>query len=199
MSVIINASTTSGLTQTADNSGTLELQSGGTTQLFVSSTGAYGQIKSGTAVASTSGTSIDYTGLPTWAKRITVMFSSVSTNGSSTPIIRIGSGSVQSTGYDSTASCGTNVGAYQSSTSGFLACYQGTTASSILKGTVVLTLLGANTWVANGNVSDSVVGLVNSGSSGNVTLSGTLDRIRITTVNGTDAFDAGSINILYEG
>jgi hypothetical protein len=35
-------------------------------------------------------------------------------------------------------------------------------------------------------------------SAGSKTLSGTLDRVRITTVNGTDTFDAGSINILYE-
>jgi hypothetical protein len=35
-------------------------------------------------------------------------------------------------------------------------------------------------------------------SSGTKSLSATLDRIRITTVNGTDTFDAGSINILYE-
>jgi hypothetical protein len=33
---------------------------------------------------------------------------------------------------------------------------------------------------------------------GFVPLSGTLDRVRITTANGTDTFDAGSINILYE-
>jgi hypothetical protein len=32
-----------------------------------------------------------------------------------------------------------------------------------------------------------------------VSLSGTLDRIRLTTVNGSDTFDAGSINIIYEG
>ena len=34
---------------------------------------------------------------------------------------------------------------------------------------------------------------------GAVSLSGTLDRIRLTTVNGTDTFDAGSVNIMYEG
>jgi hypothetical protein len=34
--------------------------------------------------------------------------------------------------------------------------------------------------------------------SGGVALGGALDRVRITTVNGTDTFDAGSINILYE-
>jgi hypothetical protein len=83
MSVTINASTSSGLVQTADTSGTLALQGNGTTQFTVDSTGAYGQIKSGTAVASTSGTSIDFTSIPSWVKRITVMFDSVSTNGSS--------------------------------------------------------------------------------------------------------------------
>lgn len=34
--------------------------------------------------------------------------------------------------------------------------------------------------------------------SGDLLLSGTLDRVRITTANGTDTFDAGTINILYE-
>jgi len=33
---------------------------------------------------------------------------------------------------------------------------------------------------------------------GTKTISGVLDRIRLTTVNGTDTFDAGSVNILYE-
>lgn len=31
------------------------------------------------------------------------------------------------------------------------------------------------------------------------TLSATLDRVRLTTVNGTDTFDAGLVNIIYEG
>jgi len=74
MAVTLNASTSSGLVQTADTSGTIELQSNGTTKLTVASTGAYGQLVSGTAVASTSGTSIDFTGIPSWVKRITVMF-----------------------------------------------------------------------------------------------------------------------------
>ena len=58
-------------------------------------------ITSGTAVASTSGTSIDFTGIPSWAKRITVMFNGVSTNGTSQQLIQIGSGSVNATGYSS--------------------------------------------------------------------------------------------------
>jgi len=103
MTATINASTSSGIIQTADTSGTLALQSNGTTQLTVSSTGAYGQLKSGTAVASTSGTSIDFTSLPSWVKRITVMFNGVSTNSSSDVICQIGSGSFTTTGY---SACG---------------------------------------------------------------------------------------------
>ena len=161
--------------------------------------GIKGTITSGTAQATTSGTAIDFTGIPSWVKRITVMLNGVSTNGASYLLLRIGSGSVQTTGYDSTASAGTASGAFQSNTTGFILTYPAQTASSVFKGMITLCLIGSNTWVSSGNISDSVYQLVNSGSSGNVTLSGTLDRIRLTTVNGTDAFDAGSVNILYEG
>jgi hypothetical protein len=47
------------------------------------------------------------------------------------------------------------------------------------------------------SITTSTTGTITTG--GSVTLSGTLDRVRITTVSGTDTFDAGSINILYEG
>jgi hypothetical protein len=195
MSVIINASTTSGLTQTADNSGTLELQSGGTTQLFVSSTGAYGQLKSGTAVASTSGTSIDFTGLPTWVKRITVMFNGTSTNGSSNVIIQIGSGSFTTSGYLGSGSNSTTLtGANYTTGFGILIF---NTAAAVVGGTVVLTQISGNTWIASGTLGRTD-GAATGGVAGYVALSGTLDRVRITTVNGTDTFDAGSINILYE-
>ena len=202
MSVLINASTSSGLTQTADNSGTLELQSNGTTQFTVSSTGAYGQLKSGTAVASTSGTSIDFTGLPSWIKRVTVMLKGVSTNGSSVLQIQIGSGSVTTTGYVSTSSVSaTNSGQYLYATTGFVLESTGNAAASYNRnGVMQLFLLGSNTWAASGNIGgDSTVQLTNACAGSSPVLGGALDRVRITTVNGTDAFDAGSINILYEG
>jgi hypothetical protein len=101
MSVTINASTSSGLVQTADTSGTVEIQSNGTTKFTVASTGAYGQITSGTAVASTSGTSIDFTSLPSWVKKITVIFNQVSVSGTSSTLIQLGTGSTTytTTGY----------------------------------------------------------------------------------------------------
>lgn len=58
----------------------------------------------GTSQASTSGTAIDFTGIPSWVKRITVMFSGVSTNGTSVPQIQVGAGSVTTSGY----LCGSN-------------------------------------------------------------------------------------------
>ena len=158
------------------------------------------KIVSGTAVASTSGTSIDFTGIPSWVKRVTVMFDGVSTNGTSNLQIQIGSGSITNTGYISNAFGGTSV-SFQgcaSSTAGFL-LMSSHAAAATWYGIVAIGLLNASTniWASSGSIGrgDSAVGMV---SSGGVTLSGALDRVRITTVNGTDTFDAGSISILYE-
>jgi hypothetical protein len=156
-----------------------------------------GAVTSGTAVASTSGTSIDYTSIPSWVKRITVMFNSVSTNGSSNIRLQLGAGSITSSGYTGLAlyvgDAATPGGA--NSTSGFDS-YGDSNAINVRSGNIVFTLVGSNTWTMNGGYRYT------SGYSviffGSVPLSGTLDRVRITTVNGTDTFDAGSVNILYE-
>jgi len=170
---------------------------GSNTQTLVAATGTLAPLISGTAVTA-SGTSVDFTSIPSWVKRVTVMFSGVSTNGTSNLLVRIGAGSVQTTGYDSTVSVGTAAGTFQSSTAGFILVYPNQGANSVFKGIVTLVNLGSNIWVQSGAISDSVFQLYNNGSSGSVTLSGTLDRVRVTTVNGTDTFDAGTINILYE-
>ena len=161
-----------------------------------------GRMVLATAQNSTSGTSIDFTSIPSWAKRITVMFNGVSTNGTSLLQVRLGSssGGIETTGYVSGAQNGDNVGTYAStSTSGFLPASAFVTAAAMsLSGSMVLTLVSGNAWVQSGDFADGTSGNVVS-TAGSKTLSSTLDRIRITTVNGTDAFDAGSINILYEG
>jgi len=197
MAVTLNASTSSGFIQTADTSGDLALQSNGTTQFNVTSTGAYGQIKSGTAVASTSGTSIDFTSIPSWVKRITVMFDGVSTNGSSNVILQIGdSGGIEDTGYVGSHTVATGTVSTTSNTTHFTV-YSQTAASNIFSGLAIINLLSGNTWAASGTTGSAVPRGTTFG--GSKTLSGTLDRVRITTGNGTDTFDAGSINILYEG
>lgn len=140
-----------------------------------------------------SGTSIDFTGIPSWVKRITVMFNGVSTNGSSVVQVQIGSGSVTTSGYQSISS--TN-GANVALTSGFISQYA-MASTYILLGKIEICLVSGSTYVASGVVGG--VNLNTTMSAGNITLGGVLDRVRITTVNGTDTFDAGSINILVEG
>jgi hypothetical protein len=157
------------------------------------------RITAATAVASTSGTSIDFTGIPSWAKRITVMFAGVSTSGTSFKQMQLGTtGGVVTTGYKSSCSLivTTNSCVVASATSGFL--MNSDLAAEELTGQYVFTLLGSNLYVGSTIFQSSTNTRVWQGA-GQITLGGTLDRVRITTVNGTDTFDAGSINILYEG
>jgi hypothetical protein len=197
MSVTLNASTSSGLVQTADTSGTIELQSNGTTKLSVLSTGVSGTIINGTAVASTSGTSIDFTSIPSWVKRITVMFNGVSTNSTSNFLIQLGdSGGIENTGYSARAITLTN-NSSATSTAGLIVSAI-VAAANATSGSIIISLQDSttNTWVAQGVLMDPTNYL--HVSSGVKATSATLDRIRITTVT-PDTFDAGSINILYEG
>ena len=154
-------------------------------------------LTSGTAVASTSGTSIDFTGIPSWVKRITVMFSGVSTNGSSNLLIQIGSTSFTTSGYLSTGNSLSTAADVTAYTTGF--GIRTGNASNVFHGQMVLCLLNSSTniWTSTHAGSTTTNNATYVGG-GNVTLGGTLDRVRITTANGTDTFDAGSINILYE-
>lgn len=156
-----------------------------------------GMINSATAVNSTSGTSIDFTGIPAGIKRVTLMFQGLSTNGTSLPRIQLGSGSVTTSGYLTVAGYFGSSQAAASSTGGW-DFYGDGGAGSLRTGQIVFTLIGSNTWVGTGMFDDEASTVYVWAMSGKVTLSGSLDRVRVTTVNGTDTFDAGSINILYE-
>jgi hypothetical protein len=152
-----------------------------------------------TAQSSTSGTSITFTGIPSTAKRITVMFSNVSTNGTSNILIQIGSGSVVTTGYISSATVinnGATTQAATSSTAGFIVYNDD--ATDARHGSASIVLLGSNLYCQN-HVFGNATGRNNVFcGGGSVTLSGALDRVVITTANGTDTFDLGSINVIYE-
>jgi hypothetical protein len=148
----------------------------------------------GTAV-SVSSTSTDIsTAIPSWARKVSVILSGVSTGGTSNLLIQVGSSTFTTSGYASGSSTGGNT--RDTSTAGFLVTGANTSAATN-SGAVVLYNITGNTWVSSGSVADTGDG--RSGTSGGtVTLSGVLDRVRITTVNGTDTFDAGSVNIIYE-
>ena len=147
---------------------------------------------------SATSTSVDFTGIPSWVKRITIMFNGVSTGGTSIKQIQLGdSGGFETTGYLGTGVQLTDAQSVNAATitTGF--GIRSALAADTLNGAVVITNLTSNTWVAQGALTDSSRGagyLVG----GAKALSYVLTQVRITTVNGTDTFDAGSINILYE-
>ena len=158
-----------------------------------------GTITSGTAQASTSGTSIDFTGIPSTAKRITVMLSGVSTSGTSPIIIRIGdSGGISATGYTTGYAEAINVSntAAANPTTGFQ-LHSANASTRETEAGVTITNVSSNLWLAFGvsTFSDYPSGTVVSGSK---SLSSALTQVRITTVGGTDTFDAGTINIMWE-
>lgn len=150
-----------------------------------------------TAQSATSGTSIDFTGIPSWVKRITFMLNGVSTSGASSILIQLGdSGGFETSGYTSSAAIQSNVVA--PSTQGFIINSTTVAAAGLRSGAIVFTNVSGNIWVASGTIYDSTNGWPNS-CAGTKTLSDALTQVRLTTVNGTDTFDAGSVNIMYEG
>jgi hypothetical protein len=153
----------------------------------------------GTAQASTSGTAIDFTGIPSWAKKITVMFSGISLSGTGHFIVQIGSGSITSSGYSSTFSfLATDTNASSTtSTIGF--GIWGAFAGGSTHGNMQIMLLDSSSFLyASSHSAGEFAGPASKFGGGSVTLSGTLDRVRIIA-NGPDTFDGGSINIMYEG
>lgn len=152
----------------------------------------------GTAQNSTSGTSIDFTSIPSWVKRITVAFNGVSLSGASSPLVQIGTGGSPTTsGYTAgTIAVAAAANTPLTSTAGFPVFAN--TASYALNGVLTLVNVSGNLWVASGSFFNVATTAYGAPSAGSVTLAGALNMIRITTVNGTDTFDAGSINIMYE-
>jgi len=146
------------------------------------------------------GTSVDFTDIPSWVKRITVMFDGVSRDGASVILVRIGdSGGIETNDYVSysVSTAITGVGG-AGNTTGFLV--NSTSASHTLHGAMYISLLSENTWVSTHAIANPIATSGANGftGSGSKTLSGTLDRIRVTTEGGVNTFDNGFINIMYE-
>jgi len=169
----------------------------GTAGMTAPAGAVYNGIQSFSTQPTTSGTTVDFTSIPSWVKRITIMYNGVSTNGTSNFLVQIGSGSVTNTGYSGYAiavqSAATSGGTNTNST-GFTVATSINADTNTQFGIVVLATMGSNLWVQQGTLSSNIRQTVSGGS---ITLSGVLDRVRITSVT-PDTFDAGSVNILYE-
>ena len=168
------------------------------TQTLTNKTIQGGATISGTAVATTSGTSVTFSSIPSWVKRITLSFAGVSLSGSSVPLVQIGDSSIKTTGYLGSSS--SQSGTTTNLSSGFLIVDPSVaTAGRLWQGILTIALLDSAT---NKYVATSKSGTSNSadGSSmgGYNTLTTVLTQLKLTTVNGTDTFVAGAVNILYE-
>ena len=185
---------------TGDTSGTITVSApavaGSNTVTLPAATGTISLLQMGTAVASTSGTSIDFTGSPSWAKRITVMFNGVSINTANHLLIQLGTSSgVENKGYVSTSTAGSTTVTTITSTGGFISYVAGAAIS--VSGLYIFSNVSGNIWVGSSTTSPGATFTAFGG--GGKTLASTLDRVRITTDVGTATFDAGSINVMWEG
>jgi len=151
----------------------------------------------GTAQNTTSGTTVSFTSIPSWVKLITIHILGVSTSGTSNWGIKLGTASgYESTGYTGRVNNSANTSANPTT---IAQCVFSGAAATTSIGTITLMLSapGSNQWVMagttirNDDVYSDHVGYYKS-------LAGTLDRLQLATVNGTDTFDAGSVNIMYE-
>lgn len=151
-----------------------------------------------TKQATTSGSSKTFSGIPSWVKRITIMFNGVSTdNAAANFLVQLGdSGGIETSGYSGAAtSLVSGTTTVNNLSSSFLVL--GGNAATTMHGNLVLTLLDAatNTWSCSGNLarSDTVLHALVAGTKA---LSATLTQIQISPSAGN--FDAGEINIMYE-
>jgi hypothetical protein len=161
-------------------------------------TGTLYPLVSGTSVSAT-GTAVDFTGIPSWVKRITVMFQGVSTNGTNPVQVQLGSGSFTTSGYISTGARISGAATSSASSTVGLVVNTAPAVTEIISGNLTITNIGSNSWVASFTGKSSTALVILSG--GELSLSGVLDRLRIigsTTGSPTDTFDAGTINIFYE-
>jgi hypothetical protein len=205
MTIVLNSTTgitTPPVSVQGSTSGTITLVApavaGDNTLTLLAATGTLSPFNSGTAQTApfaSPNTYADFTGIPNWVRRVTVMFSGISTSGTSNIQIQLGdSGGIEATGYLGVAVNYAGSGASNPSTGFAIAS---ALAANLLSGHLVLTNISGNIWVASGLFGTSNTTFVTY-TAGNKTLSDVLTQLRITTVNGTDTFDAGSVNVLYE-
>lgn len=179
---------------TADSAGRAKMADG-----FVTPAKLSQPLTAASMQATTSGTTKDFTSIPSWVTRITVILNGVSTNGTSPVIVQLGtSGGIEATSYTGAAASLTNAGAVATSafSTGFMVG-SSVTAASTISGVATLVHLGSNVWVFSSATARGNEARVET-AGGQKTMSNTVDQLRLTTVNGTDTFDLGNVNIVYE-
>lgn len=148
----------------------------------------------------TGGTSIDFSSIPSWAKRITLCVNGLSLSGTSAIRVQLGvAGTPETSGYVGVNSNILSASANAASVTAGID-FGGGGAAYVLQGQVIITNLTGNTWTFSGSLTNVTTTLFASNCVGAKPLAGVLNMLRVTTVNGTDTFDANAgVSVLYEG
>lgn len=143
---------------------------------------------------------LDFDAIPSWVKRITVSLDRLSLSGTSTFGVVLGTSSgFEVTGYSGMAMTTTTGGNAASVISASFLLYDNVpTAASLHSGIMIITRVTGNTWAASANVGNDV-GTRFRIMAGSKTLGDEITQLRIATTNGTDTFDGGTVNVIYEG
>jgi hypothetical protein len=191
-SIVISGDTSGAVTVSAPaiaGSNTLTLQA-------ATATNAVNTLSTAVSV---SGTSVEFTSIPSWVKRMTVLFVGVSTNSTNVYQVQLGSGSYTISGY---AGGFVTFGGTAANMSTGFSIANNVLAANLHHGAILITNVTGNTWSEFGNIAHSSASNILTASAGSIALGGTLDRLRIiasSTGNPADTFDAGTINLLLEG
>ena len=145
------------------------------------------------------GTSTDLTGIPATAKKVTLSFYAVSTSGTNSILVLIGTSSgFLTSGYNSVSSKSTGATVNVAVSTAGIAIPVNAAVSAIY-GTIEFTRVdSSNMWVYNGSVSDTAGGMLIAICGGMGSLANPFNSIRLTTVGGTDTFDGGFGNLSYQ-
>jgi len=156
-----------------------------------------------TAQATTSGTAIDFTGIPSWVARIMVTFGGVSVSGTSPFLVQLGTGAgptFTSSGYTSIGISFGGSGLTSTARTNGFAFADTVSAAYTYGGNAVIAKVSGNIYSFNSTLAAATAsGDGSCVGAGSVSLGAILTSIRITTVGGANTFDAGSVNIMYEG
>lgn len=219
--IIAGNATNNGLAFSSDSTGVLNILTGtgsGTTALSIDASqnvsaaanltvtgsitatnGVSGAIRSGTLVSPVSGTTVDFTGIPTGVKRVTVMLNQVTTNGTTNLQLQLGAGSIETASYVGATNREVNQIGFST---GFTLTFNMPSSAYINTSQIILSNITGNTWMVSQTTAQQTTGVnIVCYGAGVKALSGTLDRLRIissATGNPSSTFTAGSINILYE-
>ena len=147
-----------------------------------------------TSLAPSGFSAADFTSIPSWVKRITVVFSGVSLSGTDDILVQaIVAGSPVTSGYNSTSSSTAGTSSSGGSTAGFNIRMQA--AADTFSGNMFISNVTGNTWVSSHSGYRNSTTTSQGG--GTIALAGTLAGVRVT-VTTTNTYDAGTVNVLYE-